>query len=63
MEDYTFSAHGGVIQQFQSIIKMYHNGSIHQFAEFPSTLDGESCTLIEHSIVYDFTISACKDGN
>ena len=28
MEDYAFSLHGGYIQQFQSIMRMRHNGSI-----------------------------------
>jgi hypothetical protein len=40
MEDYVFTPEGGVIQQFQSIIKMRHNGSIDQVAQFPSVLDG-----------------------
>lgn len=43
MEDYIFTRDGGVIQQFQSIIKMKHNGSIDQVAQFPSVLDGEHC--------------------
>ena len=29
MEDYAFAIDGGYIQQFQSIMKMRHNGSIH----------------------------------
>ncbi len=40
MEDYVFTHSGGVIQQFQSLIKMRHNGSIDQVAAFPSVLDG-----------------------
>jgi hypothetical protein len=40
MEDYAFSPEGGYIQQFQSIIKMNHNGSINQFVNLPSVLDG-----------------------
>lgn len=40
MEDYVYTATGGVIQQFQSVIKMRHNGSIDQIAQFPSILDG-----------------------
>ena len=36
MSDYTFARDGGYIQQYQSIIKMKHNGSI----------DGESCMLV-----------------
>ena len=50
---------GGVIQQFNSVIKMRHNGSIDQITTFPSVLDGELCKHIEHSWVYDFTLSAC----
>ncbi len=61
MSDYTFAPDGGYIQQFQSIIKMRHNGSIHQFVNFPSALDGESCMLVEHSWIYDYTLSACKN--
>jgi hypothetical protein len=61
MEDYAFSIDGGYIQQFQSIIKMKHNGSIDQFVSLPSVLDGEGCLFIEHSWIYDFTLSACKN--
>jgi hypothetical protein len=63
MEDYTFSFDGGFIQQFQSIIKMRHNGSIEQFVTLPSALDGESCISIEHHWIYDYTLSACKNSN
>jgi hypothetical protein len=63
MEDYAFSLDGGFIQQFQSIIKMRHNGSIEQFVSLPSVLDGESCISIEHSWTYDYSRSACKNGN
>ena len=61
MNDYTFSFDGGYIQQFQSIIKMRHNGSIHQFVNLPSVIDGEECLLVEHSLIYDYTLSACKN--
>ena len=60
MEDYVFTPDGGVVQQFQSLIKMKHNGSIDQVVSFPSILDGEHCTNIEHSWIYDFTLSACE---
>lgn len=63
MEDYAFSLDGGFIQQYQSIIKMRHNGSIEQFVTFPSVLDGESCLSIEHHWMYDYTLSACKNGD
>lgn len=63
MEDYVFTFDGGVIQQFQSIIKMRHNGSVEQFTNFPSVFDGESCILIQHSMVYDYTLSACSQGD
>ena len=46
MTDYTFSFDGGYIQQYQSIIKMQHNGSIDQFVNLPSPIDGENCMLI-----------------
>lgn len=59
MEDYVFTPDGGIIQQFQSIIKMKHNGSIDQISMFPSVLDGEHCTHIQHSWIYDYTLSAC----
>ena len=36
MEDYVFSRSGGYVQQFQSILKMKHNGSIDQVTVFPS---------------------------
>ena len=60
MEDYVFTPDGGVIQQFQSLIKMRHNGSIEQVSIFPSVLDGEHCTHIQHSWIYDYTVSACE---
>lgn len=63
MEDYAFSFDGGFIQQFQSIIKMRHNGSIEQFVNLPSVLYGESCSNIEHHWIYDYTLSACKSGD
>jgi hypothetical protein len=59
MEDYVFTHEGGVVQQFQSLIKMRHNGSIEQIAQFPSVLGGEYCQTIKHSWIYDFTLSAC----
>jgi hypothetical protein len=40
MEDYVFTPEGGVIQQFQSLIQMRHNGSVHQVVALPSVLDG-----------------------
>jgi len=61
MADYAHSRDGGYIQQFQSIIKMQQNGSIHQFVNFPSAIDGENCLLIEHNWVYEYTLSACKN--
>lgn len=61
MEDYAFSLHGGYIQQFQSILRMRHNGSIHEFVNLPSALDGEECKFIEHNFFYDYTVSACKN--
>lgn len=60
MEDYIYTHEGGVVQQFQSILKMRHNGSIEQAVQFPSILDGERCRDIQHSWIYDFTVSACE---
>lgn len=60
MEDYVYSGSGGYVQQFQSILKMQHNGSIDQVTVFPSVLDGEHCTHIQHSWIYDYTLSACE---
>lgn len=40
MDDYVFTMDGGIIQQFQSQIKMRHNGSIDQFISMPAVLDG-----------------------
>lgn len=62
MEDYVFTPEGGVIQQFQSLIKMRHNGSVHQVVGLPSVLNGEACTHIQHSWVYDYTLSACRNN-
>ena len=63
MVDYTFAASGGYIQQSQSIITLKYNSSIDQFVSLPSVLDGEECMSIEHSWIYDYTLSACKNGN
>jgi len=46
MNDYTYSYDGGYIQQFQSIIKIRDNGSIYQFVNLPSVIDGEECLLV-----------------
>jgi len=40
MDDYVFTAEGGVVQQFQSVITMQHNGSINQYVSFPAVNDG-----------------------
>lgn len=60
MEDYVFTVDGGIIQQFQSQIKMMHNGSIEQFINMPSVLDGEDCQHITYDWLYEFTVSACQ---
>ena len=60
MDDYVFTFDGGIIQQFQSQIKMRHNGSIHQYISMPAVLDGENCKHITHSFIYDFAVSACE---
>ena len=59
MDDYVFTLNGGVIQQFQSMIEMKHNGSIDQYVAMPAVFDGESCKHITYSFFYDFAISAC----
>ena len=40
MDDYVFTLNGGVIQQFQSMIEMKHNGSINQYISMPAVHDG-----------------------
>lgn len=60
MEDYVFTMDGGVIQQFQSVIKMRHNGSIDQYATFPAHQEAENCNYITHNFLFDFTVSACN---
>jgi hypothetical protein len=40
MEDYTFAAFGGYIQQSQAIMTLRHNGSLDQFVTLPSVFDG-----------------------
>lgn len=41
MDDYVFTIHGGIVQQFQSQISMQHNGSINQYISMPAVHDGE----------------------
>lgn len=60
MDDYVFTVDGGFIQQFSSLIQMRHNGSIHQYATFPSHLAAELCRHVTHSWLFDFTVSACE---
>lgn len=52
MDDYVFTPDGGIVQQFQSQIKMMHNGSIDQYVSFPSVHDGESCMHVTHNWMY-----------
>jgi hypothetical protein len=52
MDDYVFTLDGGIVQQFQSQIKMMHNGSIDQYVSFPSVHDGESCMHVTHNWMY-----------
>lgn len=52
MDDYVFTLDGGIVQQFQSQIKMKHNGSIDQFVSFPSVLDGENCQHVTYNWQY-----------
>ena len=59
MDDYIFTINGGIIQQFQSMLSMQHNGSIDQYISMPAVHDGESCKHITYSFYYDFSISAC----
>lgn len=60
MDDYVFTAEGGIVQQFQSLITMRHNGSINQYVSMPSVLDGEHCQHITYSWLYDYGVSACQ---
>lgn len=59
MDDYVYTIHGGIIQQFQSMISMQHNGSINQYISLPAVHDGENCRHITFSFYYDFSVSAC----
>jgi hypothetical protein len=61
MEDYAFTPEGGVVQQFQTLITMRHNGSINQFVEFPSILIGEYCYHVSFNWRYNFVVSSCHD--
>jgi hypothetical protein len=63
MDDYVFTFEGGIVQQFQSQLKMQHNGSIDQYIAMPSVLDGENCKHITHNWMYDFAVSACEHAD
>lgn len=60
MDDYVFTDDGGIIQQFQSMIKMRHNGSIDQYIGMPAVLDGENCKTVTYNWLYEFSVSACQ---
>jgi len=62
MDDYIFTPNGGIVQQFQSVLTMQHNGSVHEFVSFPSIKDGEHCRHVTFSWQYDFSVSACDDS-
>ena len=63
MDDYVFTHDGGIIQQFQSMLQLRHNGSISQYVSMPTVLDGENCRHITHSWMYEFVVSACLHNN
>lgn len=38
MDDYVFTHDGGIVQQFQSMLQLRHNGSISQYVAMPAVL-------------------------
>ena len=59
MDDYVFNHDGGIVQQFQSMLQLGHNGSISQYVTMPVVLDGENCRSVAHNWMYEFVVSAC----
>lgn len=59
MDDYVFTHDGGIVQQFQSMLQLRHNGSISQHIAMPAVLDGENCRNIAHNWMFEFVLSAC----
>ena len=59
MDDYVFNHDGGIVQQFQSMLQLRHNGSISQYVTMPVVLDGENCRSVAHNWMYEFVVSAC----
>ena len=60
MEDYVFTHNGGIVQQFQSLLTMRHNGSIAKSVGFPAVQDGEDCRTLTFNWAHDASVSACK---
>lgn len=59
MDDYVFTHDGGIVQQFQSMLLLKHNGSISQQISMPSVLDGENCRHVSYNWMYESVVSAC----
>lgn len=59
MNDYVFTHEGGIVQQFQSMLQLQHNGSISQYIAMPAVLEGENCRHVTHNWGYEFAVSAC----
>lgn len=59
MYDYHFTVRGGVIQQSQSMFRLLHNGSIHDYISMPNQANGEVCKRVSVDLFNDFFVSAC----
>lgn len=40
MYDYHFTIRGGVVQQSQAILRIHHNGSVHDYVSMPNEGNG-----------------------
>jgi hypothetical protein len=63
MYDYHFTARGGVVQQSQSLFRILHNGSIHDYVSMPNQANGEVCKRVTVDFLSDFFVSACEEGD
>ena len=62
MYDYHFTARGGVVQQSQALLRILHNGSVHDYIDMPNQANGEVCKRITVDFRSDFFVSACREG-
>lgn len=63
MYDYAFTVRGGIIQQNQALLRMYHNGSIEDYISMPSEGRGEVCRRVAVDFSHDFFVSACQEAD